>query len=109
MIIDDSKSFDIEVSLEELIVNSFSHGDSKGEVLITAQVVDGELRVELNDCAPPFNLLREAPPPPAETESIKDRKIGSLGICLVKNLSDRIEYSGSPKGNKVTLFKSLKK
>ena len=105
--IDESKIFDMEVSLEELIVNSFSYGNAKGKVTVQAEISEKELRVYVEDESPPFNLLREAPEPPKG--NLKDRKVGGLGIHLVKGLNDRVEYSGSKKGNRITLFKSLKK
>ena len=100
------KIFDLEVSLEELIVNSFTHGSSQDVVKVVAAVQDKELKVIIEDQAPPFNLLREAPPPP--TEGIAERKVGGLGIHLVKNLNDRVEYSGSQNGNTITLLKKIR-
>ena len=103
--VDQSKTFDMEVSLEELIVNSFSHGQSEGGVKVVAVIRDKELMVQVRDNAPPFDLLREAPEPPKG--DLMSRKAGGLGIHLVKNLNDRVEYSGSKQGNKITLFKKL--
>ena len=104
--VEEDKVFEIELSLEELIVNSFSYGNKHGTVKVLAQVEKGELKVTLEDNAPPFNLLREAPKPPKG--NLMERETGGLGIHLVKNLNDRVEYSGSQKGNRVTLFKSIK-
>ncbi len=104
--IDESKTFDMELSLEELIVNSFSHGDENGNVRVFAVIENGELKVTIKDSAPPFNLLREAPEPPKG--DLLERRVGGLGIHLVKNLNDRVEYSGSKQGNQVTLFKNIK-
>ncbi len=102
----ENKLFDLEISLEELIVNSFSHGyKSGGVVTVSAQIVDGELKVTLEDKAPPFDLLREAPDVPEG--DLADREPGGLGIHLVKSLSDRVEYHGSRGGNQITIFKSI--
>ena len=103
--ISDSVTFDMEVSLEELIVNSFSYGNSKGPVVIKAEILNDEVKIVLEDEAPPFNLLREAPP--LQEGNIEDRRPGGLGIHLVKSLNDRMEYQGSRKGNTITLFKSI--
>ena len=103
---DQSKIFDVELSLEELIVNSFSYGNEHGPVEISALVQGGELKVVIKDQAPPFDLLRNTSPPPEG--SLMERKPGGLGIHLVKNLNDRLEYSRSNQGNQITLFKSLK-
>ena len=104
--IDPDKIFDLEVSLEELIVNSFTHGSPHEMVKIMAVVQERDIKVVVEDRAPPFNLLREAPPPPMG--SIEDRKAGGLGIHLVKSLNDRVEYSGSQSGNTITLMKKIK-
>ncbi len=107
--LEDSVLFDLEVSLEELIVNSFTYGSPEGPIRVEADIKNNEVVVTVSDNAPPFNLLREAPKPPvAPSESIEDRPVGGLGIHLVKNLNDRVEYAGSQNGNKVTLFKTNK-
>ena len=103
--IGDSIVFDMEVSLEELVVNSFSYGSSKGPIMVVITIQDGGLQIKVEDTAPPFNLLREAPDPPKGP--LADREIGGLGIHLVKNLSDRVEYSYSNNKNIITLFKSV--
>lgn len=104
--IPEDKVFDVELSVEELVMNSFAHGDVSGHsILISIGLNENELKVTVEDKAPPFNLLRhskEIPDGPLE-----ERKVGGLGIHLVKNLSDRIVYSGSKTGNKITIFKDL--
>ena len=104
--IESDKIFDLSLSLEELIVNSFTHGSPHEPVEVMATISNEKIKVVVEDRAPPFNLLREAPPPP--TEAIEDRKVGGLGIHLVKSLNDQVEYSGSPKGNIITLLKKIK-
>ena len=104
--VDQEKTFDMEVSLEELIVNSFSYGNKNGPVRVHAEITQDELKVTVEDQSPPFDLLRDAPAPPKG--ELLDRPEGGLGIHLVKNLNDRVEYTGSHKGNKITLFNSIK-
>ena len=104
--VESDKIFDLSVSLEELIVNSFTHGSPNDHIDVEAKVLEEEIKVVVEDCAPPFNLLREAPPLP--TGGIDERKAGGLGIHLVKSLNDRVEYSGSPEGNVITLMKKIK-
>ena len=103
------KVFDVELSIEELVMNSFAHGDNsgKGGILVSIGLNDHELKVTVEDNAPPFNLLRHSKDVPSGP--LEEREVGGLGIHLVKNLSDRIVYSGSKKGNKITIYKSLEK
>ncbi len=101
------KVFDVELSVEELVMNSFAHGNvSEHGILVSIGLNDNELKVTVEDKAPPFNLLRHTKEPP--TGPLEEREIGGLGIHLVKNLSDRIVYSGSKTGNKITIFKDLR-
>ena len=99
------KVFDVELSVEELVMNSYAHGSNQS-VLIAIGLSDNELKVTIEDNAPPFNLLRHTTKMPKGP--IEDLEVGGLGIHLVKNLSDRIVYSGSKQGNKITIFKNLK-
>ena len=101
----DKNLFDLEVSLEEIVLNSFSYGNPNGPVTITVRIQDNEIKVTIHDLAPPFNLLREAPQIPQG--DLDQRSEGGLGIHLVKNLSDRVEYSASKHGNQITLFKTI--
>lgn len=127
--LDESKIFELELSLEELIVNSFTHGyeeDDEGTVTVEVEDTGPDVKISLQDKAPPFDLFRDAPAPrlggedpepetgvepekepepEAETE-LKQEKVGGLGIHLVKSLNDRVEYYGSQNGNIVVIIKS---
>ena len=120
--LDEDKIFELELSLEELIVNSFTHGyqegGAEGTVIVEAQDTGPEVRISLSDQAPPFDLFRDAPAPrlggedpepdpqpEPEPEPTKEKE-GGLGIHLVKSLNDRVEYYGSQDGNIVIIIKS---
>ena len=119
----ENKIFELELSLEELIVNSFTHGYKGGEegtVTVEAEDTGPNVKISLQDKAPPFDLFRDAPAPrlggedpkpekepELETEiELKQEKEGGLGIHLVKSLNDRVEYYGSQNGNIVVIIKS---
>lgn len=127
--LDEGKIFELELSLEELIVNSFTHGYDEGEegsVVIEVEDTGPDVKVSLLDKARPFNLFRDAPAPrlggedsepeagaepeaepelPGAEEPEKE-KVGGLGIHLVKSLNDRVEYYGSEDGNIVIIIKA---
>ncbi len=129
--LDDGKIFELELSLEELIVNSFTHGyksNEDGTVTVEFEDTGHEIRISMRDKAPPFDLFRDAPAPRLggedpdpevvaelepdsgpgqgdETEP-KQEKEGGLGIHLVKSLNDKVEYYGSKDGNIVVIIKS---
>ena len=130
--VDDEKIFELELSVEELIANSFMHGyeqtGAAGVVSVDVEDTGPEVRISLHDNAPPFDLLRDAPPPrlggedgvaddDPESEPGSDleapaqeagEKVGGLGIHLVKSLNDKIEYYGSKDGNIVVIIKAKK-
>lgn len=120
--LDDGKIFELELSLEELIVNSFTHGyqagGEEGSVTVEAEDTGPDVRISMCDQAPPFDLFRDAPAPrlggedpkpetePEPEQEPKKEKEGGLGIHLVKSLNDRVEYYGSQDGNIVIIIKS---
>ena len=110
--LDDGKIFELELSMEELIVNSFTHGYPDGEegtVVVEAEDIGTDLRICMRDQAPPFDLFRDAPDPwlgGKDPGPKKEEKEGGLGIHLVKSLNDRVEYYGSKDGNEVVIIKS---
>ena len=57
---DDQKRFDLEVCLEEIVSNSFSHGNPKDPVTIFVCIQNNEIKVSIHDMAPPFHLLKKA-------------------------------------------------
>lgn len=121
--LDEGKIFELELSLEELIVNSFTHGYPEGEegsVTVEAEDAGPDVRISMQDHAPPFDLFRDAPAPrlggedpepeiepgpETEPEPGKEKE-GGLGIHLVKSLNDKVEYYGSKDGNIVVIIKS---
>ncbi len=111
--LDDTKIFELELSLEELIVNTFTHGYKEGgSVVVESKNVDGNLEVCVQDKAPHFNLLEDAPPPRLGGQDRppvpKGRKReGGLGIHLVKSLNEKVEYYGGEEGNLVVITKSI--
>ena len=124
--LDESKIFELDLSLEELLVNSFTHGYSetnKGTVTVQAEDLGTEIKISVNDKAPSFDLFRDAPAPrlggkdpePQPEDEVKEAtkekdkeggKEGGLGIHLVKSLNDKVEYYGSQDGNIVVIIKS---
>ena len=122
--LDEGKIFELELSLEELIVNSFIHGyqegGGEGTVVVEAEDIGPDIRVSVRDYAFPFDLFRDAPAPrlggedprpettpelEIESESQKEKE-GGLGLHLVKSLNDRVEYYGARDGNIVVIIKS---
>lgn len=79
--------------VEELACNTLEHGHLSGEqppVEVTVQVDGGALVLEFHDSGPAFDL-RSAPLPDLDAD-IAERPIGGLGLHLVRQLADHIDY-----------------
>ncbi|MFC2100956.1 SpoIIE family protein phosphatase [Bacteroidota bacterium] len=94
------------VTLDELLNNVISYGyeDELSHVINIHIVLRGErLAISLIDDGKPFNPFKNDP---ADTKlSIEERKVGGLGIHLVKNLMDEYDYKRSADKNIITIVK----
>lgn len=85
----------IMISVEEIFVNIFSYAyDGKnGNAEVSIDFLQGEektVEIIFSDGGIPFNPLEK--PDPDITEDGRHRKIGGLGIYLVKKTMDHVEY-----------------
>lgn len=105
--------FQIELALEELIVNTFTHGSSGKQIEPTpAIVIDisfeqkaADLTITLVDNALAFDPTDFATPD--ITLSAEDRKIGGLGLFLASKMMDKIDYKRVGSLNHVMMQKHL--
>ncbi len=88
----DEDILDTQLAVEEAITNVIVHGYEKvkGSIVITCRITHGLAEVQIEDFAPPFNLLSF--PEPDLNEDIQDRKIGGLGVFLIRQVMDDIVY-----------------
>ena len=93
------------VALEELFVNvaHYAYPNSKGTVKIGIDTSGDSIVVQLTDSGIPFNPV--AMPDPDITESAEERKIGGLGIYMVKKSMDSMTYEYKDNQNILTISK----
>ncbi|MDR1040188.1 MAG: ATP-binding protein [Deltaproteobacteria bacterium] len=99
----------VELAVEEIFINICLHAyrGEKGPVSITrALCPDGEggecLVITLKDGGRPFNPFEDAPPPDLDGD-LEQRRVGGLGIHLVKRMADRFFHRGTGEGNETEL------
>ena len=105
---DDKKINQIQLASEELLVNviNYAYPDRDGEVEITCEFKQGKgLEVEIADSGIPFNPLSR--PEPDTKTPIEKRKIGGLGIHLVRNTMDEVNYKRQEGRNILSFVKKL--
>ena len=88
-------TFKVNLVLEEMGLNVITHGlgPSEGgqEFDITLTSEPSILTIEITDPGRPFNPLKDAPLPSFDT-TLADRAVGGLGIHLVKELTESLQY-----------------
>ncbi len=98
-----------QVALDELLSNIVGHGmqgrGPGGEIEIELRLLGREIEMLIVDDAPPFNPLEAAPP---DTKlSVEDRPVGGLGITLVRQLMEVVEYERHGDRNRLRLRRKL--
>jgi anti-sigma regulatory factor (Ser/Thr protein kinase) len=96
------------LAFDELLNNIISYGFPKIEdrsIAITVRLGKTTVRADIVDSGVPFNIL-ETPLPNIEAE-LPDRPTGGLGIFLVRQVMDEIQYRREGDCNRTTLIKFL--
>jgi len=102
--------FELNLILEEVLANliSYAYGDNqRHEIVVRADLRDGELVIEVEDDGRPFNPL-QSPPPDLEAP-LEQRNVGGLGLHLVRELTSSIEYSRRKGKNHLVMRKKTEK
>ena len=91
--IDTSLHYAVDLSIDELFTNMVKHNaDDPNDIAIEFQRVENGLSVSLIDHEkPPFDITKDAPTVDIE-QPAQERKEGGLGIHLVKEMVDTIDY-----------------
>ena len=83
---------DTQLAVEEAITNVIVHGykEPGGVVEITSHVNSDRVKVEIADTAPRFDPL--SIPEPDLDGGIEKRRIGGLGVFLIRQVMDGVSY-----------------
>ena len=99
----------IHLVVEEIILNIIQHAypEGPGDVEIdycfeTRNEKVSSVTLTISDWGVPFNPLTAASEPVMDVE-VEERKVGGLGVFLVKNLVDELSYEHKGNQNRLTL------
>lgn len=116
--LDSQTVYALNLAVEEIITNTIlygCYGDRAHEIEVRISVEDDELILEIADDARPFNPLRVPKPVGAlavagdvEPEPASADTPASLGVFLVREVMDDMEYIPREHGNLLILRKHLK-
>ena len=108
--IDMATSMNPNLAMEEAVVNVMNYAypkESVNNIDITAEVDDEEIAFSIADSGIPFDPTQKGEPD--LSLDAEDRPIGGLGIHLVRQLMDTLDYRYENGHNILTLKKRIKK
>jgi anti-sigma regulatory factor (Ser/Thr protein kinase) len=97
-----------ELALEEIFVNIVMHGSRPGivpRVEVSLHRDAESLTMTVEDDGPEFDPL--SLPPPDVTASLADRRVGGLGVFLVRKMMDSVRYARIAGRNQLRMSKHL--
>jgi len=106
--IDSGIAVKVNLALDEVLTNIILYGyrdRSAHTIDVTLALKKGVVKATVEDDARAFDP-RTAPPPDIESP-LETRPLGGLGVHLVRQLMDRIEYVRSNGRNRLVLWKFL--
>ena len=98
----------VRLAIEEAVVNIMEYAfpaNNKGEINLTANVFTDQLRLRITDDGTAFDPTTHNNAD--VTLSAEERPIGGLGIYLVRQYMDAINYERDQNKNVLTLFKKI--
>lgn len=99
----------IDLAVEEVFVNicKYAYHPDRGRAVVRVSVADAPVQVRITfiDHGKPYDPLKKEDPD--VTLSADEREIGGLGIFMVKQTMDAIEYEYKDGSNILTLVKNL--
>lgn len=98
----------LQIALDELLRNAVAYGSpgpAGGEVTVEVALDPDRVTATVTDNGRPFDPFGVAAPD--TTLGVEERRIGGLGIHLVREMMDEVSYQRRGDRNVVTLVKSL--
>ena len=96
--------FRVNLVLEELGLNiiDYAHDEGVHEFDICLTSEEGAITIEVVDDGKPFDPLNDAPQPDIASD-LEDRRVGGLGLHLVRTTMDDMSYRRDQGKNHLTL------
>lgn len=106
----DNEKIDYQLRLvsEEALINIINYGYDKesGELKIDCETVNNDtIFIEISDTGSAFDPLKKEDPD--ITLPLEKRRVGGLGIFIIKNIMDTVDYKREDGKNILTLTKKL--
>jgi len=100
--------FDLKLAVDEACTNIISHGYKDmdpGSIILSFRIEPDRILVQITDFGHIFEPA-EAPKPNVEA-ALEDRELGGMGLYLIYQTMDNIDYQSSEDGNTLTFTKYI--
>ncbi len=100
------EAFECRLALDEACVNIIEHAydnDPFGEIMVSLEAAPGKCTICLTDFGHPFDP--RSVPPPARGVGLDEMRPGGLGLALMRQMMDEVEYTVGPEGNSLLMVK----
>jgi len=106
----DSGKIDYQLRLvsEEALINiiNYAYDKERGELKIDCETLNNDtIFIEISDTGTAFDPLQKEDPD--ITLPVEERRVGGLGIFIIKNIMDTVDYKREGGKNILTLTKKL--
>jgi len=104
-----AETVSFELALEEIFMNVVMHGSPAGRgpsVEVSLALCDGSLTLTIEDDGPSFDPLSLAAPD--VTASLEERRVGGLGVYLVRQMMDAVSYQRLGGRNQLSMTKRVR-
>ena len=100
---------DLKLAVDEACTNVIEHGYkgmNPGSIILSFRIQPDRILVQITDFGHVFEP--EAAPRPDVEAALEDRELGGLGLYLIYQTMDNIDYQSSEDGNMLTFTKLLR-
>jgi len=100
--------FDLKLAVDEACTNIIAHGYKgmdPGSIILSFRIQPNRILVQITDFGHVFEP--EAGPKPDVEAALEDRELGGLGLFLIYQTMDNINYQSSEEGNTLTFTKFI--
>jgi len=105
----EQETFKVQLAVDEACTNIIQHaysGDSEKPIRILCSMSGNDLVIQIRDWGKPFDP--DSVPLPEMESELFERKLGGLGIFLMRQMMDEVRYVFYPEGyNDLIMIKHL--
>jgi len=100
--------FEVQMAVDEACTNiiKYAYSSKGGIIAISCELQGNDLVITMRDSGKPFDP--DSVPPPDLEVDLYDRRVGGLGMYLMRKLMDDVSYDfDAQEGNRLTMRKAL--